>query len=529
MLSPAQQKNELRKRRQSALRFFSPSDDIKALEPNLTKAIKENALSRLENPIVKGIKGISYRGFELYYVAYNTQNLASPDNIAIAKARYQKSIELKQFLEMSKKKHELTSKTLHGTGYESFISDSLTPQTIKSRIRRYLKDYHSAKNAAVNAPTFYCLFTVKPKKYNFDKGYDIHASMVNLKDLKNAIKSAWNHSVVAIKAKERERARTITAIDRRRTQYGHYHLVGGVHTVPGEFIRLHNEKIRNILNFAKKPMTKEQHVGIEIEASVPENKWDKLKELLGKTGFANYINIGTDGSVTSNDFYKGAEIRLCVPTPKVEDVINAVCAALLAVKARVDRSCGLHVHLDARDVLNVDHEQMFKNLVRQQLPLYLTQPASRRGNRYCKWTFKDDLGESDRYKTINPESYDKYQTIEVRLHSGTIIADKIIKWTRLLEAIAYGKSFKNEFQTVEGLLNALVERESISESTKDYFIQRAAKFKKAPKPIMSADSEDYREFTEELLESDHENEEEWPIESFGAEMSADDFYAQAAV
>jgi hypothetical protein len=529
MLLSAQQKHENRKRRQSALRFFSPSDEVKALEPNIMKTIKEQALSRLENPIAKGIKGINYRGFELYYVAFNTQSISSTDNLAIAKARYQKSIELKQFLEMSKKKHELTSKALHGTGYESFISDSLTPQTIKARIKRYLKDYHNAKNAAVNPTTFYCLFTVKPKKYNFDKGFEIHASIVNLRDLKNTIKAVWSRSVVAIKAKDRERARTITAIDRRRTQYGHYQLVGGVHVVAGEFIRLHNEKIRNILNFAKKPMSNAQHVGIEIEASVPEKNWDKLKELLGKTGFAQFINMGTDGSVTSNDFYKGAEIRLCIPTLKVEDVINAVCAALLAVKARVDRSCGLHVHLDARDVLNVDHEQMFKNLVRQQLPLYLTQPASRRGNRYCKWTFKDDLGESDRYKTINPESYDKYQTIEVRLHSGTIIADKIIKWTRLLEAIAYGKSFKNEFQTVEGLLNALVERDSITESTKDYFIQRAAKFKKAPKPIMSADSDDYREFTEELLESDHENEEEWPIESFGAEMSADDFYAQAAV
>lgn len=529
MLSPAQQKNELRKRRQSTLRFFSPSDEAKALEPNLMRYVKENALSVRENPIAKGIKGINYRGFELFYVAYNMQNITAPDQLATAKARYQKSLELKQFLEMSRKKHATTAKSVHGTGYESFISDTLTPQTIKARIKRYLKDYHNAKNAAVNPTTFYCLFTVKPKKYNFDKGFEIHASMVNLRDLKATIKNVWSKSVVAIKAKERERARSITAIDRRRTQYGQYQLVGGVHVVEGEFIRLHNEKIRNILNFAKKPMTKEQHVGIEIEASVPEKNWDKLKELLGKTGFANYINIGTDGSVTSNDFYKGAEIRLCIPTLKVQDVINAVCAALLAVKARVDRSCGLHVHLDARDVLNVDHEQMFKNLVRQQLPLYLTQPASRRGNRYCKWTFKDDLGESDRYKTINPESYDKYQTIEVRLHSGTIIADKIIKWTRLLEAIAYGKSFKNEFQTVEGLLNALVERESISESTKEYFIQRATKFKKAPKPIMSGDADEYTEYTEELLESDHENEEEWPIESFGSEMSADDFFAQAAV
>jgi hypothetical protein len=119
--------------------------------------------------------------------------------------------------------------------------------------------------------------------------------------------------------------------------------------------------------------------------------------------------------------------------------VTRVCDALAVHDAKVNDTCGLHVHLDAR---KRDRELMFSNLVRSISVLYSMVPETRYRSTFCKPNTEDRLsrcGGSDRYWGINPCSYDKHKTIEVRLHSGTVNSVKINHWIDLLSAIAYDK------------------------------------------------------------------------------------------
>lgn len=130
------------------------------------------------------------------------------------------------------------------------------------------------------------------------------------------------------------------------------------------------------------------------------------------------------------------------------DEVRRVVKVLAALGARVSRSCGLHVHVDA-DGLTVDdvrntviRYQSFENVIDGFMP------ASRRRsvNPFCR-----SLGEinttSDfysqarnirslaatvdgRYYKINLQSYLRHGTIEFRQHSGTTNHNKINNWIK---------------------------------------------------------------------------------------------------
>lgn len=142
--------------------------------------------------------------------------------------------------------------------------------------------------------------------------------------------------------------------------------------------------------------------------------------------------------------------------------IEKVSAVLLRLGATVNRSCGLHVHTEARTLsvtalkklaaLYIEHEPVIDQLL----------PNSRRGsaNNYCKsistanWnrlanaTSVNDIAiaitgttdRSARFVKLNYHSYWRHGTVEFRHHSGTVDAAKIIKWvvfcSKLVEAAA---------------------------------------------------------------------------------------------
>ena len=59
-------------------------------------------------------------------------------------------------------------------------------------------------------------------------------------------------------------------------------------------------------------------------------------------------------------------------------------------------------------------------------------PASRRANDFCKF----GVSEGHRYHAVNFTAFAKYQTLEVRLHSGTTDYTKVLAWIRLCELLA---------------------------------------------------------------------------------------------
>jgi hypothetical protein len=134
----------------------------------------------------------------------------------------------------------------------------------------------------------------------------------------------------------------------------------------------------------------------------------------------------------------GLEIAVVAKSKDMPDILTKVCAVLKKHDAEVNHTCGLHVHLDAR---RHDQHKMFKNLVNSSKLLYAMVPASRSKNTYCRPNTSNSMTRHDcgRYWGVNPTSYETHKTIEVRLHSGSVNAEKILNWIAILQKLAYGK------------------------------------------------------------------------------------------
>jgi hypothetical protein len=467
---------------------------------NITARIMKEYISSTTISFV-GMQEVTFKGAKFYYIGYYPVGASNAKNIEAMKERYRKTKKLYDLIEAEERARPGASSKW---SYNNILGGQ-TPRSIRREYKNALKELERL-HAQSRANIRYALILLgdyREQWTNALKDLTVVKSSLTRDALKNYIMEYWRFTEqgkVGHKRLQERNARAMferAMMVQRRTNYGVYALLGGVHTSEGTFTRLMNVKMERILEYSKTPADRDasKHVGVELEASMPRNKWDDIKRELIKTGYANHMALGTDGSVTSDNTYKGGELRLCAPADKIENVVNAACEVLNRFGCKVDRSCGLHIHLDAREKTGVEGHQMFKNLVRQQKPLYLLQPASRRGNTYCKWTNLDDWGKSDRYLSINPEAFHKYQTIEVRLHSGTIAADKINHWIKLLSAIAYGKSAKTDYQTVEKLIGYF--GEEIGGQAAQYFLDRAKKFEKTPAPVMSKNHEEYREFRED--------------------------------
>lgn len=138
---------------------------------------------------------------------------------------------------------------------------------------------------------------------------------------------------------------------------------------------------------------------------------------------------------------EGLELRVCVPQIDHETVVNKVCKVLASCGAEVNKTCGLHVHLDMR---GRDVARSYVNLVAMQNILYRMVPATRKNNDYCKpntartWVER----EGSRYQGINHNAYTEHKTLEIRIHSGTVNAKKINAWIALLIATIRTKELK---------------------------------------------------------------------------------------
>lgn len=229
----------------------------------------------------------------------------------------------------------------------------------------------------------------------------------------------------------------------------------------------------------KKPLTKSNYVGIEIEFLIPDNKETELENALVKANLHKNVNLGQDSSVEDEDsedreynddqivelwrkvrkknssgrwypalyevldypeeyddspVFIGKELRLLAKEEEAPELIDSVCSILKKMGCKVNHTCGLHVHLDMRQR---DLDLCYYNLVESQDLLFKMNPKERETCGYCyrSTAFNSD----DRYTAINRTAYNKHKTIEVRLHEGTIEAIEIKTWVGLLINIANRK------------------------------------------------------------------------------------------
>lgn len=238
---------------------------------------------------------------------------------------------------------------------------------------------------------------------------------------------------------------------------------GGYRLAPGWFQgELKRRKLR-IVDQAKVPQTLKRYVGIEIECFVKVAR-ERLAELILDAGLAENVSLVSDSSLSDNPRGRptSIEVRVLATEATMADVVGRMSALLASeeVGAAVNKSCGLHVHLDCRKGewyspkadryltfpagAERDRKRVYSNLVASLPLLVQMQPLSRRNNTFCKINKRRQLptNPDDRYMAINPCSLSKHGTIEVRLSAGSVEGEKIVGWVKLLLAIVEAGEIK---------------------------------------------------------------------------------------
>lgn len=256
-----------------------------------------------------------------------------------------------------------------------------------------------------------------------------------------------------------------------------YKLIGrssGVHQNNNTFLNIKRWKDISKIFDSKLPTTPDNHVGIEIEFYCD---WDKetLAAKFYEENLTQYLCLKTDGSIKPEEGKIAHELCVLCEEKDIETIINKVYKVLQESNARVNKSCGTHVHLDMR---NRDAKIVFSNLVSCQDFLYGMNPSHRSGDQgrrsngmgYSKRVKSRTIQvTSDRYYGINANSMRTLKTIEVRVHAGIIEARKIINWCKLLITICsqptevkYGPKtllgLKRKFKVDQNIIDYVKER-----------------------------------------------------------------------
>ena len=194
----------------------------------------------------------------------------------------------------------------------------------------------------------------------------------------------------------------------------------------------------------------------------------------------NYFKIVSDSSIEGQNSNE-------VVTPVLRGKnglsdLEMLCKSLEEVGARVNRSCGLHVHIGAEKMTDAHYCRLVRNYQKFEMAIDSFMPLSRRMNnsRWCRTLFghnfehcttKGEIAAElgyDRYHKVNAESYSRHKTIEFRQHSGTTSYDKISHWVMFLaKLVEY--SYKNE---AERYCETIEDLPFLNDEEKAYFIER---------------------------------------------------------
>ena len=234
-----------------------------------------------------------------------------------------------------------------------------------------------------------------------------------------------------------------------------------------------------------------QAVGIEIEWIAPclerdgEHYQDSRdfvypNQTNFNEGIAPWIygtSWGYDSSIENFEEYqynRGQEARIMLKYGKWKR-LRELCNYIVSNGGEINKSCGLHVHLDVRDLSNHAVDTRCKRL-QSALPWLLELvPTSRRNNRYCR----PEYSSSNKYAAITTHNLRYRRSIEVRMHSATLNAQKIINWVDLLHFI---KNRYTHLPTFDNFLQC-----EAPFHLKEWAINRRTKF--ATPTVESADTE----------------------------------------
>lgn len=177
--------------------------------------------------------------------------------------------------------------------------------------------------------------------------------------------------------------------------------------------------------------------------------------------------------------------------------MKTVLESWAEVGAKVNKSCGFHVHLDAYSWRSDSIIRLMKVWAKIEQPiLYALVPVSRRNQNFCRqitpdWilncanmfrrTARPSIG--SRYYSLNLAALARHGTIEVRLHGGTSEFMKAASWVlmnqKLFEAVLNGMEHGDlQEPTLEHLLNAIkMDSHPFLRKARAYLLERNYHFK----------------------------------------------------
>lgn len=257
---------------------------------------------------------------------------------------------------------------------------------------------------------------------------------------------------------------------------------------------------------------------IETGVDASQKRIDIVSLLPQEAGIAH------DGSVKLTNAFE-------VQTPKLagaqgEAFVEKICDALKVCGGRINETCGLHIHLDGRGLIPLSRKeypiellQLWKAYLVFEDVILSFLPFSRRRNDFCRpigeafkfieldslrsmldaeklWysqrgfrsvaSAKGTHRHPTRYFGVNLHSLLADGHLEIRYHSGTLKAQKILEWTNLHVLImdaAQKHVFNNDFlyeaqhtSSLKEKTEMLFERIGLSASSIEHFRGRQQKF-----------------------------------------------------
>lgn len=161
--------------------------------------------------------------------------------------------------------------------------------------------------------------------------------------------------------------------------------------------------------------------------------------------------ITTDSSLRHSSGYTGELVSPILKGQAGFEQLRKVVEVLNSIpELTVNRSCGLHIHLDATDLSANECKTIFERYAEYETQIDLVMPRSRRGDaRWCaglarhKSSVKNSrdrsqlvyaMGNNAKFHKVNLTNLTGRNSIEFRQHSGTTDFRKISNWLGFLMA-----------------------------------------------------------------------------------------------
>lgn len=231
-------------------------------------------------------------------------------------------------------------------------------------------------------------------------------------------------------------------------------------------------------NTTMSPRAFDKQFGVELECYNVSS--DTLRRKLTAAGIncnsasrntsnSGYWKITSDSSITGTNSFELVSPILQGEAGLTE--LMKVCKVLNDCKAKVNQTCGTHVHINARNFSLEQWKRLYINYSRLESVIdgWMARSRRRNSNTYCKGftgiaNFETKINEATtlneiarvmnntRYWKVNPKSYSVHNTCEFRQHAGTTNYVKLAAWIRFLSNLVdYSESHTVNERTLESL------------------------------------------------------------------------------